>query len=212
MLVRDVMTRNLITVDPETSFTDALKIMRENKIRRLPVLENGKLVGIVTEKDILYASPSKATTLDVWELHYLLSKLKIREIMTRDVVTIQEDTPVEEAAKIMVDNKIGALPVMKGDELIGIITETDIFKVFLEMFGARKKGVRYTFKVPNVPGTFAKLSQKVFEAGGNIVSLASYGETEEIYTLVMKVEGIDHNKFLELMKDLESVKLVHTTR
>ncbi|RKX52283.1 MAG: hypothetical protein DRP25_02650, partial [Thermotoga sp.] len=176
------------------------------------VLENGKLVGIVTEKDILYASPSKATTLDVWELHYLLSKLKIREIMTRDVVTIQEDTPVEEAAKIMVDNKIGALPVMKGDELVGIITETDIFKVFLEMFGARKKGVRYTFKVPNVPGTFAKLSQKVFEAGGNIVSLASYGETEEIYTLVMKVEGIDHNKFLELMKDLESVKLVHTTR
>ena len=212
MLVRDVMTRNLITVDPETSFTDALKIMRENKIRRLPVLENGKLVGIVTEKDILYASPSKATTLDVWELHYLLSKLKIREIMTRDVVTIQEDTPVEEAAKIMVDNKIGALPVMKGDELVGIITETDIFKVFLEMFGARKKGVRYTFKVPNVPGIFAKLSQKVFEAGGNIVSLASYGETEEIYTLVMKVEGIDHNKFLELMKDLESVKLVHTTR
>ena len=212
MLVRDVMTRNLITVDPETSFTDALKIMRENRIRRLPVLEDGKLVGIVTEKDILYASPSKATTLDVWELHYLLNKLKIREIMTRDVVTIQEDTPVEEAAKIMVDNKIGALPVVKGDELVGIITETDIFKVFLEMFGSRKKGVRYTFKVPNVPGTFAKLSQKVFEAGGNIVSLASYGETEEVYTLVMKVEGIDHNKFLESMKDLEGVKLVHTTR
>jgi len=212
MLVRDVMTRNLITVDPETSFTDALKIMRKNKIRRLPVLEKGKLVGIVTEKDILYASPSKATTLDVWELHYLLNKLKIREIMTRDVVTIQEDTPVEEAAKIMVDNKIGALPVVKGDELVGIITETDIFKVFLEMFGSRKKGVRYTFKVPNVPGTFAKLSQKVFEAGGNIVSLASYGETEEVYTLVMKVEGIDHNKFLESMKDLEGVKLIHTTR
>ncbi len=212
MLVRDVMTRNLITVDPETSFTDALKIMRENRIRRLPVLEDGKLVGIVTEKDILYASPSKATTLDVWELHYLLNKLKIREIMTRDVVTIQEDTPVEEAAKIMADNKIGALPVVKGNELVGIITETDIFKVFLEMFGARKKGVRYTFKVPNVPGTFAKLSQKVFEAGGNIVSLASYGETEEVYTLVMKVEGIDHNKFLESMKDLEGVKLVHTTR
>jgi len=212
MLVRDVMTRNLITVDPETSFTDALKIMRKNKIRRLPVLEKGKLVGIVTEKDILYASPSKATTLDIWELHYLLNKLKIREIMTRDVVTIQEDTPVEEAAKIMVDNKIGALPVVKGDELVGIITETDIFKVFLEMFGSRKKGVRYTFKVPNVPGTFAKLSQKVFEAGGNIVSLASYGETEEVYTLVMKVEGIDHNKFLESMKDLEGVKLIHTTR
>jgi len=212
MLVRDVMTRNLITVDPETSFTDALKIMRENRIRRLPVLEDGKLVGIVTEKDILYASPSKATTLDVWELHYLLNKLKIREIMTRDVVTIQEDTPVEEAAKIMVDNKIGALPVVKGNELVGIITETDIFKVFLEMFGARKKGLRYTFKVPNVPGTFAKLSQKIFEAGGNIVSLASYGETEEVYTLVMRVEDIDHNKFLESMKDLEGVKLVHTTR
>ena len=212
MLVRDVMTRNLITVDPETSFTDALKIMRENRIRRLPVLEDGKLVGIVTEKDILYASPSKATTLDVWELHYLLNKLKIREIMTRDVVTIQEDTPVEEAAKIMADNKIGALPVVKGNKLVGIITETDIFKVFLEMFGSRKKGVRYTFKVPNVPGTFAKLSQKVFEAGGNIVSLASYGETEEVYTLVMKVEGIDHNKFLESMKDLEGVKLIHTTR
>lgn len=212
MLVKDVMTRNLITIDPETSFTNALKIMRENKIRRLPILEGKKLVGIVTEKDILYASPSKATTLDVWELHYLLNKLKVKEIMTKNVITVQEDTPIEEAAKIMADNKIGALPVLKEDELVGIVTETDIFKIFLEMFGARKKGVRYTFKLPNVPGTFAKLSQKIFEAGGNIVSLASYGENEEIYTLVMKVEGIDHNKFMESMKDLEDVKLVHTVR
>jgi len=212
MLVKDIMTRNLITIDPETSFTNALKIMRENKIRRLPVLEGKKLVGIVTEKDILYASPSKATTLDVWELHYLLNKLKVKEIMTKNVITVQEDTPIEEAAKIMVDNKIGALPVLKEDELVGIVTETDIFKIFLEMFGARKKGVRYTFKLPNVPGTFAKLSQKIFEAGGNIVSLASYGENEEIYTLVMKVEKIDHNKFMESMKDLKDVKLVHTVR
>lgn len=212
MLVKDVMTRNLITIDPETSFTNALKIMRENKIRRLPILEGKKLVGIVTEKDILYASPSKATTLDVWELHYLLNKLKVKEIMTKNVITVQEDTPIEEAAKIMADNKIGALPVLKEDELVGIVTETDIFKIFLEMFGARKKGVRYTFKLPNVPGTFAKLSQKIFEAGGNIVSLASYGENEEIYTLVMKVEGIDHNKFMESMKNLEDVKLVHTVR
>ncbi|HIP92114.1 MAG TPA: CBS domain-containing protein [Thermotoga sp.] len=212
MLVKDIMTRNLITIDPETSFTNALKIMRENKIRRLPVLEGKKLVGIVTEKDILYASPSKATTLDVWELHYLLNKLKVKEIMTKNVITVQEDTPIEEAARIMVDNKIGALPVLKEDELVGIVTETDIFKIFLEMFGARKKGVRYTFKLPNVPGTFAKLSQKIFEAGGNIVSLASYGENEEIYTLVMKVEKIDHNKFMESMKDLKDVKLVHTVR
>ena len=113
MLVGERMTKRPITVDPETPFEDALHLMRREKIRRLPVVgKKGKLVGIVTEKDLLYASPSPATSLSIYELHYLLSKLKVHEVMTKEVITVTEYTPLEEAARIMADNKIGALPVM----------------------------------------------------------------------------------------------------
>ncbi len=136
MLVGERMTPRPITVNEETSLPEALELMRKEKIRRLPVLDkHGKLVGIVTELDLLRASPSPATTLSMYEIPYLLSKVKMRDIMTREVITVTEDTPIEEAARIMADNKIGGLPVMRDDKLVGIITETDIFKLMLELFG-----------------------------------------------------------------------------
>jgi len=123
MLVKERMSRHPITIRPETSLYDALRIMRESKVRRLPVLDkHNKLVGIVLEKDLLYAEPSPATSLSVYEVNYLVSKIKIEDLMTREVITVTEDCPLEEAARIMVDNGIGGLPVMRGDLLVGMIT------------------------------------------------------------------------------------------
>ncbi len=208
MIVKDFMTKNPVTVTPDTSFNEALRIMRDNRIRRLPVLEGGKLVGIVTEKDLLYASPSKATTLDIWELHYVLSKLKVDEIMTRNVITVEEDVPLEEAARIMAENKIGALPVLNSEgDLVGIITETDIFKIFIDMLGARRDGIRYTFEAPNRPGMVLELSKRVFDAGGNIIAISSYPKDGNEYYIVLKVAGVDHEAFLKSLEDC-SAKLL----
>lgn len=175
MFVRERMSQNPISVQPETPFEDALQLLRDKKIRRLPVVDKqGNLVGIVVEKDLLYASPSPATSLSVFEIHYLLAKLLIKDVMTKKVVTVGEDCPLEEAARIMVDRKIGSLPVLRGSQLVGIITETDIFKVMAEALGGRQKGVRVAMRVPNQKGVLAKISSKIAEAGGNIISLAVF--------------------------------------
>lgn len=193
MLVRERMTAHPVTVTPETSLHDALRAMREAKVRRLPVLgKAGKLVGIVLEKDLLYASPSPATSLSVYELNYLVSKITVNELMTRDVVTVSEDCPLEEAARIMVDNNISGLPVMRGDTLVGMITESDLFKIFLELLGARTMGMRVTIKVPESKGVLAKLTQALADNGANIISLGTFfGDDLSNRTIAFKVQGID---------------------
>jgi acetoin utilization protein AcuB len=192
MLVRERMTAHPITIDSDTSVTDAINFMRHNRVRRLPVLDKrGRLVGIVAEKDLLYASPSPATSLSVYEIGYLLSKLKVSEIMVREVITVCPDCPLEEAARIMVDHKIGGLPVVEGDKLVGLITETDLFKVFLEMFGAREQGWRASIAVPNQPGELAKVSGEIAQLGGDIVALGTYyGPDNTQSRIVLKVRGL----------------------
>lgn len=192
MLVGDRMSKPVITVRPETPMQEALNLMHKEKIRRLPVVDrNGRLVGIVTEKDLLHASPSSATSLSVWELNYLLSKITIEEVMTRQVVTVREDIPIEEAARLMVDNHAGGLPVMRGEEVVGIITETDLFKVFLELLGAREAGIRISALVRNVPGELARLTRAIYEAGGNILALGTFlGESTQNREMTLKVEGV----------------------
>jgi len=198
------MTKRPITVDPETPFEDALHLMRREKIRRLPVVDKkGKLVGIVTEKDLLYASPSPATSLSIYELHYLLSKLKVHEVMTKEVITVTEYTPLEEAARIMADNKIGALPVMRGDKLVGIITETDLFKIFLEMLGAREKGVRLAMLVPEQKGVLAQITGEIAQMGGNIISLGTFlGEDPTNRLVTIKVADVSKEALTSTMEAL----------
>lgn len=136
MYVKDRMSSPVVTITPDTPFDKAMKIMRNHNFRRLPVVDHrGYLVGIVSERDLLQASPSQANSLDVWELSYLLTKLKISSIMSHRVISVSADTPVVDAARIMIERKIGGLPVTEGQEVIGIITETDIFKAFVEQFG-----------------------------------------------------------------------------
>ncbi len=139
MLVSERMTRNPIVIGDDTPIYEAIKVMHDNRVRRLPVLnDKGALVGIVAERDLLLASSPPTTSLSVYELHYLMTKITVADVMTTELITVTEDTPLEEAARIMADNQIGCLPVERGADLVGIITETDLFKVFLEFLGGRE--------------------------------------------------------------------------
>ncbi len=205
MLVKDRMTKNPITVMEDIAVAEALSFMRQKNIRRLPVMnKRGRLVGIVAEKDLLYASPSPATSLSVYEIGYLLSKLKVEEIMTTDIITVSPNAPLEEAARIMVDNKVGGLPVMDGDKLVGIITETDVFKTILEMMGARDSGVRMTVSVVDEPGILSTIAGIIANNGGDIVALGTfYGESTTEGVLMLKVTGIEPKTLRRLMEEID---------
>jgi len=146
MRIRDVMTKNPITVDSETLVLDAQKIMQENNIRRLPVVDKGKLVGIVTKHDLLQASPSPATSLSIHELNYLLARMKVKEIMKKNPMTLSPDTPFEEALKLGQDKKIGSFPVVENGKLVGIATESDIVRFLTHALGIREEGSRVTIE------------------------------------------------------------------
>jgi acetoin utilization protein AcuB len=194
MLVRDRMTSPAITVHRDTPFQDALNLMREHKFRRLPVVdERGRLVGIVSERDMLHAAPSPATSLSVWEVNYLLWKLKIADVMTENVLTVAPDTPIEDAAQIMVSRKIGGLPVVDANgAVVGMITETDIFKAFTELLGGGEHGLRVEVSVPEEKGVLAQLTQAIFGMGGNIISLGTFdGADGGKRVLLVKVSDVD---------------------
>lgn len=194
MFVREFMTTPCVTIAPETSVPDALRLLRDRSIRRLPIVNRrGVLVGIVSDKDLLKAAPSQATSLSVWEISELLSNLRVDEIMTREVITVSEDTPIEEAAVLMADRKIGGLPVMRGDAVSGIITESDLFKVLLTLLGGRREGVRLTVKVAGGKGVLAALAAAISEVGGDIQGIgvgefASNGGSH--WEIVLKVQDV----------------------
>ena len=202
MLVQERMSREPVTITSDVSVTDALRLMRERKVRRLPVLDShGKLVGIVSDQDLLYASPSPVSSLSVWEMNYLLARLKVEEVMTRKVITVTEDTPLEEAARIMADNKIGGLPVMREDKLVGIVTETDLFKAFLELLGARQPGVRVTALISGAKGTLANITNAIFGAGGNILAFSqSMDATGARWQVTFKVQDVPRDRLVEAIR------------
>jgi len=204
VLVKERMSRNPITIRPETVVTEAQALMKREKIHHLPVTDKeGRLVGIVTEKDLLYASPSPATTLSVYEMTSLLAKLKVEKVMSPKVITVPEDTPLEEAARIMADGNIGGLPVMRDRTLVGIITESDLFRIFIELFGARQKGVRASVLVPNTMGLLARLTEALSREGGNIISIGTFlGEDPTNGLCMLKVDGIAKDRLAEILKPL----------
>jgi acetoin utilization protein AcuB len=203
MLVGQRMSRPVITIAPDLPITEALSLLKRDNIRRAPVVKRGKLVGIVTIADIMNASPSQATSLSIWEVNYLVSKITVNDVMTKDVVTVPENMPIEDAARLMADTKIGGLPVMRGKEIVGMITETDLFKIFLEMMGARQVGLRASFLVPNQAGELAKVSKLVFKSGGNILSLGTFaGESPSNVLVTLKVEGIEPDALRKLLEPI----------
>ncbi|MEZ4593621.1 MAG: CBS domain-containing protein, partial [Chloroflexota bacterium] len=191
MLVKRRMSTPVITVQPDMSVPDCLKLMQREKIRRTPVVENGRLVGIVSDKDLLNASPSDATSLSIWEINYLVSRIKVKDVMTKNVLTITEEMPIEEAARIMVDNKVGGLPVVKNGDVIGLITETDLFKLLLELMGAREPGVRVTAVVPEKQGELAAITQAIASAGGSFLAFGQFsGDASSNRIVTFKVRRL----------------------
>jgi len=202
MLVGERMTKPVVHVSPDMAIQDALQLMRKENIRRTPVLDKGNLVGIVSDKDLLNASPSQATSLSVWELNYLLSKITVLEVMTKTVIVVTEETPIEEAARIMADNKIGGLPVVNGSSVVGIITETDIFHLMLELTGAREDGTRATFLLADKPGELAKVTNAVAEKNGNVIAVGTFfGDDNKTREVMMKVGGIGETDFQKILEE-----------
>jgi acetoin utilization protein AcuB len=202
MLVGYRMTKDPITVSPQLPIAEALEQMRQNKVHRFPVLDKKcKLVGIVAHSDLLYASPSAATSLNVWEVTYLLNQIKVQEVMTREVITVDEDCPIEDAARLMRDNNVGGLPVMHDGRLSGIITESDLFDVFLELLKAQETGVRLTVLAPNVKGSLAQISAAISQRGGLIHSLNAFlADDPSQWGCVVKVADMSRDELLEAVQ------------
>lgn len=212
MLVHERMSSPVITAPPDMPIMEALDLLRREKIRRVPVIRSGELLGIVTDKDLLNASPSQATSLSVWEMNYLLSKVPVSEVMTTEVLTVHEDTPLEEAARIMIDNKVGGLPVLRNGHVVGIITETTLFKIFLEALGARERGVRVTALLTERPGRLSRLVQAIGAGGGHIISIVTFAAPSvSNIQVTCKISGLEVDQVRELLapviEELEDIRV-----
>lgn len=206
MLIRDWMTKHVFTVQAETSMMKASKLMRENKIRRLPVVDDsGRLVGIVTDRDLKEASPSKATSLDMHELYYLLSEIKVKDIMTRNPLVVRSTETVEKAAAVMMNHRVGGLPVVDEDGLlVGIITDADVFKVLVRITGVTEGGVQMAFLLPTTPGTIKLVMDDLRNFGARLISvLTSYTDVEEGWRKVfIRIHEMDKARLTEMVDAL----------
>ena len=207
MIIKTVMTPNPIYVSPDTSLTEAKNLMTKHNINKLPVIDKkNRLAGIVTKNDLAKAGPSDATTLDVYEIGYLLSKLTVEKVMTKKVLVVSEDEVVEEAARIMVEHDIGCLPVMKDDILVGIVTESDLFRLFTEIFGASQPGIRINLESADKPGVLSGIMTKIGALNGNIISVVTR-ESKKVgdRRFTIKATGITLNQMKQILKECDLV-------
>ncbi len=205
MLVKDWMTKDPITITDDTSMMKAIHLMKQNRFRRLPVLHEGHLVGIVSDRDLKEASPSKATTLDVHELYYLLAELLVKDIMTRDPITVSPEDTVEHAAQLMLENTISGLPAVdnKGD-LVGIITQSDVFRAFMHITGILQGGVQFALRLEDRPGLIKEVVDLLRARGARFVSLlTSYASAQEGYRdIYIRVKNLSPEAIKAAEKDL----------
>jgi acetoin utilization protein AcuB len=206
MLIRQLMTPNPPVLAPHMTLPDALALMKEKGVHRMPVVNaHGTLVGIIAETDLHNAAPSPATLLSFWEIPSLLAKISVEALMVLDVATVTEDTPVEEAARIMADRNIGCLPVLNGQVLVGMVTQNDLFRAFMELMGGRRKGVRIWARTDSSKGTVARISSAIAGASGSIVGLGileihdAQGARGEI---TLKVQDVAEAKLVEIVRPL----------
>ena len=214
MAVKDFMTRKVVYISPNTTIAHAADMMREQKLHRLPVIENDQLVGLVTEGTIAEASPSKATSLSIYEMNYLLNKTKVGDVMIRDVVTISQFASLEDATYLMLKNKIGILPVVDNEQLYGVITDRDIFKAFLEVSGYGEEGVRLRFVTENKVGVLEQIIRLLVEENLNISNTVNIPRKDGKVVIEVQLAGnIDtallKKKFEEHV--IELAELTHTS-
>lgn len=214
MLVKNWMSKNVITIDADDSMQHAIKLLKEKKIRMLPVIKKDKLVGIVTDRDLKRASASDATSLDVHELFYLISKIKVKDIMTKDPITVPPDFTVEETAEVLLDNKISGVPVVdRGGNIVGTITQTDLFRVLISLTGVGKRGIQIAVQIDDKPGSIKEVADIIRAFGGRMVSiLTSYDGVPEGHRQVfIRAHSIDRSKFPQLNNEIsKTATLLYT--
>ena len=201
MIVRDFMTKNPFYTNPKEQIYNVKSVMDREKFSKVPVLDDsGKLVGVVTKTDLKKAMPSEATTLDIYELSYLLSKITVEKVMKKDPITVQMDATIEEAAKIMSEKGLSSLVVMDGEVLTGILSKSDLFKALVNMFGLRYEGVRASLEVSDDCGMLAKISSAIAEKNGKIVSfITADGSDASKRIITFKILGLDKETVRDIL-------------
>ena len=189
MAVKDFMTRKVVSISPETTVAHAADIMRAQELHRLPVIENDQLVGLVTEGTIAEASPSKATSLSIYEMNYLLNKTKIKDVMIRDVVTVSQFASLEDATYLMLKNKIGILPVVDNQQVYGVITDRDVFRAFLEISGYGEEGIRVRFITEDEVGVLEKIVHLIVEENLNISNAVNIPRKDGKVIIEVQIDG-----------------------
>ena len=208
MLVSNWMSKNIITVDVDDSMQYALRLMKENGVRILPVLKKGRLAGVITDRDLKRASASDATTLDIHELLYLISKIKVGSIMSKSLITVPHNFTVEETAQVLLENKISGAPVVdQNGGVVGIITQTDLFRVLISLTGVGKGGIQFAFQLEDRPGSIKEVADVIRKYGGRMVSiLTSYDKVPEGYRKVfIRMHSIDRSRLKQLQVDLSKM-------
>jgi len=211
MLVKNWMSKKVVTIDVDDSMSRAISLLKEHKVRMLPVMKKGKLVGVVSDTDIKRSSASDATTLDVHELLYLISKVKIKDIMSQDPVTVPPDYTVEETAELLMKNKISGVPVVgKGGEIVGIITRDDLFNVLIALSGLGKKGIQFAFKLEDKPGSIKELTDIIRNHGGRIASiLGSYDRVPAGFRVVyIRAYDLKREELQAILEELSGKALI----
>lgn len=205
MLVMNWMSKTVVTVDSSDSMQTAIKLLKEHEINMLPVMEKGKLVGVLTDRDVKRSSASDATTLEIHELLFLISKIKVRDIMTRDPITVPSGYTIEETAGVLLENNISGVPVVDKKKVVGTITQTDIFRALISLTGVGKRGIQFAFKVEDRPGSIKELTDVIRKYGGRMVSiLSSYENVSEGYRKVyIRDYGIERKKLKQLKNELK---------
>ena len=211
MAVKDFMTRKVVYISPDTTIAHAADMMREQKLHRLPVIENDQLVGLVTEGTIAEASPSKATSLSIYEMNYLLNKTKVGDVMIRDVVTISQFASLEDATYLMLKNKIGILPVVDNEQLYGVITDRDIFKAFLEVSGYGEEGVRLRFVTENKVGVLEQIIRLLGEENLNISNTVNIPRKDGKVVIEVQLAGDINMELLKKKFEEHAIELAEIT-
>ena len=201
MRIRDIMSTNVVSVDEKTLVGDAKKIMEAHKIRRLPVMKKDKLVGLVTKHMLLEAAPSPATSLSIYEVHYLLSKMTVKDIMVKNPYTISPDMPVEEALQLGQEKGYGGFLVMEKGRLVGVVTESDIVRVMTRILGVREKGKRIDIRVSKQFGNFQRIMKILDENKAVLLSMMTLKEPEEEdWLTILRVKSEDAEPIAKKLK------------
>lgn len=203
MKVKDIMSTDVLTIDLNANVNEAFRIMKEKDIRRLPVLDQGKLAGIITLSDLNQAAPSAATSLSIHELNYLLARTKVKDIFPvhQKVITVTPQTYIETAAKLMLQHQISGLPVMEGQELVGIITETDLFRALVDILGVKRPHTRIDTLIPEGPGSLAEITGLMASRGINIINTVVYYDAGlDKYKVILRIEELDYEPVVKALR------------